>query len=182
MWIANPSDGRKGFCGNCDNSELDEIRCIVEGLIDMKSDALARASFQTCLVSFRSILFIQAATMATSGDNNNNGGGGGGCNRLHRPGGGEFSCLKKEEWEELVDEVVGVMEQLEMLEDVEGGDEQAQEAWVAKDWDNSMGREYRAPPTVEGARTPAAHLMARLAILRRRLFDRVSRRITGNAE
>ena len=52
--------------------------------------------------------------MAKKVDDNGGGGGGGSCNRLHRPGGTEFACLKKEEWEELVDEVVGVMEQLEM--------------------------------------------------------------------
>ena len=90
--------------------------------------------------------------------------------------------MKKKEWEELVEEVVGVMSQLEVLEEVEEGSEQAKEAWVSSDMDDSMGREHRAPPTVEGARTPATQLTARLAILRRRLYDRVSRRITGDAE
>ena len=90
-------------------------------------------------------------------------------------------CVKKEEWEEMVEEVVGVCSQLEMLEDVEEGSERAKEAWVADDMNDSMGRDFRAPPTVEGAGSPAEQLTARLAILRRRLYDRVSRRITGDA-
>ena len=108
-------------------------------------------------------------------------GSGGDCNRLHRPGGEEYECVKKKEWEELVEEVVGVMSQLEVLEEVEEGSEQAKEAWVADDDNDAMGRDFRAPPTVEGARSPAEQLTARLAILRRRLYDRVSRRITGDA-
>ena len=44
------------------------------------------------------------------------GGGGGDCQRLHRPGGGEFECVKKEEWEELVEELGELLWQLELLE------------------------------------------------------------------
>ena len=90
-------------------------------------------------------------------------------------------CVKKKEWEELVEEVVGVMSQLEGLEDVEEGGEWANEAWVTEDVNDELDRDYRIPLTVEGAGSPAERLTARLAILRRRLYDRVSRRITGNA-
>ena len=102
-------------------------------------------------------------------------------NRLHRPGGAGFVCVKEEEWRELVEEVVGVCSQLEGLEDVEEGGEWAEEAWVTEDVNDELDRDYRAPPTVEGAGSPAERLTAQLAILRRRLYDRVSRRITGNA-
>ena len=89
--------------------------------------------------------------------------------------------MKKKEWEELVEEVVGACSQLEGLEDVEEGREWAKEAWVTEDINDVTGREFRAPPTMEGAKSPAELLTARLALLRRRLYDRVSRRITGDA-
>ena len=137
---------------------------------------------QSCLVPFRSISSLQSeAIMATGSGSGSGGGGGGECNRLHRPGGDEFVCVKKKEWEELVEEVVGVCSQLEGLEDVEEGREWAKEAWVTEDVNDVTGREFRAPPTMEGAKSPAELLTARLAILRRRLYDRVSRRITGDA-
>ena len=156
-----------------------EIRCIGEGLIVMIPDALARARSHP-FVLIQSISLPSEAIMA-SGSGSGSDGGGGDCSRLHRPGGEEFECVKKKEWEELVEEVVGVMSQLEVLEEVEEGSEQAKEAWVADDDNDAMGRDFRAPPTVEGARSPAEQLTARLAILRRRLYDRVSRRITGDA-
>ena len=155
-----------------------EIRCIGEGLIVMIPDALVRTCFKS-VCTIQSISLQSDANMASG--SGSDGGGGGDCRRLHRPGGDEFECVRKKEWEELVEEVVGVMSQLEVLEEVEEGSEQAKEAWVASDDDNAMGRDFRAPPTVEGARSPAEHLTGRLAILRRRLYDRVSRRITGDA-
>ena len=145
----------------------------------MIPDALVRTCFKS-VCTVQSISLQSEAIMAT-GSGSGSDGGGGDCNRLHRPGGGEFECVRKKEWEELVEEVVGVMSQLEVLEEVEEGSEQAKEAWVASDDDNAMGRDFRAPPTMEGARSPAEQLTARLAIMRRRLYDRVRRRIAGDA-
>ena len=127
---------------------------------------------QSCLVPFRSVSFLQSeAIMATGSGSGSDGVG----------GGDEFVCVRKKEWEELVEEVVGVMSQLEGLEDVEEGSEWAKEAWVTEDVNDAMSRDHRAPPTVEGAGSPVERMTARLAILRRRLYDRVSRRITGDA-
>ena len=134
--------------------------------------------FRICL--YHSVDIITKRAVMASGSGSGSDGGGGG-NRLHRPGGAGFVCVKKKEWEELVEEVVGVCSQLEGLEDVEEGGEWANEAWVTEDVNDELDRDYRAPPTVEGAGSPAERLTARLAILRRRLYDRVSRRITGNA-
>ena len=173
----NPMD-EKGFGRNCDNSERHGIRCIGEDLIVMIPDALVRTCFKS-VCTIQSISLQSDANMASG--SGSDGGGGGDCRRLHRPGGDEFECVRKKEWEELVEEVVGVMSQLEGLEDVEEGSEWAKEAWVTEDVNDAMGRDHRAPPTVEGAGSPVERMTARLAILRRRLYDRVSRRITGDA-
>ena len=81
----------------------------------MELDALARAIVSNLFVPSQSISLQSEAIMACSSGSGSDGGGGY-CNRLHRPGSGEFECVKKGEWEELVEELGELLWQLELLE------------------------------------------------------------------
>ena len=174
MCIMNPMD-EKGFGRNCDNSERHGIRCIGEDLIVMIPDALVRTCFKS-VCTIQSISLQSGANMASG--SGSDGGGGGDCQRLHRPGGEEYECVKKKEWEDLMEEVVELTWQLELLEEVEEGGEAAVEEWTEREW--LANRNWTASPReVEASSSPAVKLTARVVEMRRRLFDRVTRREVG---
>ena len=127
----------------------------------------------TCLTSFRSILHI-TATMA-SGSNNSGSG-----NRLHRPGGAGFVCVKEEEWEELMEQVVMAADVMRMVKEVMVGDEEAKEEaeYEVRRMGRLEGEELdssidSAPGDVTG--TEAERMASRLSVARRRLFDAIQR-------
>ena len=145
-----------------------EIRCIGEG-------------FVSNLVGLIQIDIIHTAKRnMASGSGSGSDGGGGDCNRLHRPGGVEFECVRKREWEELVEEVTELVWQLELLEEVEEGGEAAVEEWTEREWLANRNWVASGPREVDASSLPAAQLTARLIELRRRLFDRVTRRAVGD--
>ena len=127
----------------------------------------------TCLTLFRSILHI-TATMA-SGSNSS-----GSSNRLHRPGGAGFVCVKEEEWEELMEQVVMAADVMRMVKEVMVGDEEAKEEaeYEVRRMGRLEGEELdssidSAPGDVSG--TEAERMASRLSVARRRLFDAIRR-------
>ena len=149
-------------------------RYIGEGLIVMIPDTLVR----TC---FKSVCFIQSislqsgAIMASSSNSSGSGG-----NRLHRPGGAGFVCVKEEEWEELMEQVVLATDVMRMVKEVMVGDEEAKEEaefevrrlgrLEGEDLDSSIDS---APGDVTGSE--ADRMASRLSVARRRLFDAIRR-------
>ena len=127
----------------------------------------------TCLTSSRSMLPI-TATMASS-DNNSNSSG----NRLHRPGGAGFVCVKEEEWGELMEQVVMAADVMRVVKDVMVGDEEAKEE--AEYEVRRMGRlegEEQMDDSIDSApgdlvESEAERMAARLSVARRRLFDAI---------
>ena len=162
----------RGFCGNCDNSEQHEIRYIGEGLIVMKPDALARTCFKpVCLIQSIS---LQSGTIMASNSSSSGG------NRLHRPGGAGFVCVKEEEWEELMEQVVLATDVMRMVKEVMVGDEEAKEEaeYEVRRLGRLEGEELdssidSAPGDVTGSE--ADRMASRLSVARRRLFDAIRR-------
>ena len=138
-----------------------DTRCIGEDL------------FQIRLTPFRSIL--QITTTMASGSNNSGSG-----NRLHRPGGAGFVCVKEEEWEELMEQVVMAADVMRMVKEVMVGDEEAKEEaeYEVRRMGRLEGEELdssidSAPGDVSG--TEAERMASRLSVARRRLFDAIRR-------
>ena len=128
----NPMD-EKGFGRNCDNSEQHGIRCIGEGSIVMKPDALVRTCFRSvCSPSVR--YHSSTATMA----NNNNSSGS--SNRLHRPDGAGFVCVKEDEWWELREQVEMASEMMKKVKEALKGEEEVMvevREWLRKERDEN---------------------------------------------
>ena len=110
-----------------------------------------------------------------SGSNN-----GGSRNRLHRPGGAGFVCVKEEEWEELMEQVVMAADVMRMVKEVMVGDEEAKEEaeYEVRRMGRLEGEELdssidSAPGDVTG--TEAERMASRLSVARRRLFDAIRR-------
>ena len=63
---------------------------------------------------------------------------------------------------------------------MEEGSEAAVEEWTEREWLANRNWVAGGPREVEATSSPAAKLTARMIILRRRLFDRVTRRAVGD--
>ena len=102
-----------------------------------------------------------------SGSNNSGSG-----NRLHRPGGAGFVCVKEEEWEELMEQVVMAADVMRMVKEVMVGDEEVRRMGrlEGEELDSSIDS---APGDVTG--TEAERMASRLSVARRRLFDAIRR-------
>ena len=116
--------------------------------------------------------------MASGSGSGSDGGGGG--NRLHRPGGAGFVCVKEEEWMELVEQAVMAADVMRLVREVMVGDEEEKEEaeYEVRRLGRLEGDELdssidSAPGDVAGSE--ADRLASRLSVARRRLFDAIRR-------